>query len=83
MILDITPKNLKRKVQDLIAFCKTRLQNYLIKSLLLDFMEDKKKNVAQPTKKDLQKNIKVKSKDNFKNTLDAFLKVNINEIKKK
>ena len=26
---------------------------------------------------------KVESKDNFKNTLDAFLKVNINEIKKK
>lgn len=46
-------------------------------------MEDKKKKVAKPTKKDLQKNIKVEIKDNFKNTLDAFLKVNINEIKKK
>ena len=46
-------------------------------------MKDKKKKVAKPTKKDLQKNIKVESKDNFKNTLDAFLKVNINEIKKK
>lgn len=46
-------------------------------------MKEGKKKVAKPTKKDLQKNIKVGSKDNFKNTLDAFLKVNINEIKKK
>jgi len=63
------------------------LQNFLIKNLLLNFMEEKKK-VAKTTKKDLQKNqrsalanIKVESKNNFKNTLDAFLKVNISEIK--
>ena len=83
MILDITQKNLKLKAKDLIAFDKTKLQNFLTKSLLLNFMEDKKKKVAKPTKKDLQKKVKVVSKDNFKNTLDAFLKVNINEIKKK
>lgn len=46
-------------------------------------MKEGIKKVVKPTKKDLQKNIKVESKDNFKNTLDAFLKVNINEIKKK
>ncbi len=46
-------------------------------------MNDKNKKVEKPAKKDLQKKVKVESKDNFKNTLDAFLKVNINEIKKK
>ena len=46
-------------------------------------MKEEKAKVAKPTKKDLQKKVKVTSKDNFKNTLDAFLKVNINEIKKK
>jgi hypothetical protein len=46
-------------------------------------MNKKNTKVVKPTKKDLEKKIKVKSKDNFKNTLDAFLKVNINEIKKK
>ena len=46
-------------------------------------MKEGKTKVVKPTKKDLQKKIKVESKDNFKNTLDAFLKVNINELKKK
>ncbi len=45
-------------------------------------MNDKNKKVEKPAKKDLQKQIKVTSKDNFKNTLDAFLKVNIEEVKK-
>lgn len=43
-------------------------------------MKNKKKTVAKPTKKDVQKNIKVESKDNLKNTLDAFLKVNKKEV---
>jgi hypothetical protein len=46
-------------------------------------MKEGETKVEKPTKKDLEKKVKVKSKDNFKNTLDAFLKVNINEIKKK
>jgi hypothetical protein len=46
-------------------------------------MKEGKTKVVKPTKKDLQKKIKVNTKDNFKDTLDAFLKVNINEIKKK
>ena len=67
----------------MIAFYKTKRQNFPIKSLLLNFMKEEKIKVEKPTKKDLQKKVKVESKDNFKNTLDAFLKVNINEIKKK
>ena len=39
---------------------------------MLNFMNDKNKKVEKPTKKDLQKKVKVTSKDNFKNTLDAF-----------
>ena len=46
-------------------------------------MKEGKTKVEKLTKKDLQKKVKVESKDNFKDTLDAFLKVNINEIKKK
>ena len=46
-------------------------------------MKEEKAKFAKPTTKDLEKKIKVESKDNFKSTLDAFLKVNINEIKKK
>ena len=46
-------------------------------------MKEEKIKVEKPTKKDLQKKIKVNTKDNFKDTLDAMLKVDINEIKKK
>ncbi|MFT4968159.1 MAG: hypothetical protein ACI9CD_001186 [Candidatus Deianiraeaceae bacterium] len=45
-------------------------------------MEDKIK-VKSSTKKDLQKKIKVNTKDNFKDTLDAMLMVNIEEVSNK
>ncbi|MFT4967346.1 MAG: hypothetical protein ACI9CD_000349 [Candidatus Deianiraeaceae bacterium] len=45
-------------------------------------MEDKIK-VKNPTKKDLQKKIKVNTKDNFKDTLDAFLKLDIEKVSNK
>lgn len=66
VILDTTQKNLKQKVQDLIAFCKIKAQNFLIKSLLHNFMNKKNTKVEKPTKKDLQKKVKVEIKNDFK-----------------
>lgn len=41
-------------------------------------MKEGKTKVVKPTKKIYKKKVKVESKNTFKKTLDAFLKVNIN-----